>query len=436
MKMIRTADKYPVLEWKYLLQYCAVVLLILIGINNHLMMLMALAFAITVLCFSKTTTTKLQFMLFLLSFSQVFVRHSVGGYTYYLILMMVMVILLQSRKKNVYDIKTIIITFFLLLDIFLCSFTGFSLSLRGQYIVVGILLLTSLSNEKSDIKLDNILIWYSLGIITAAVIALFADNIPNLSMYTRPDHMMVYGVNRFTGLYRNPNYYTYDISVSISAMLMLLAMRKRFSFLYVLITLALLGVGAMSISLSFIISILIAFALFLLHTINSRRGLYVAGAFSSSALIALILIWQSGPMNALWTRITALDIANSNMSSLTTNRTDIWQSFSQALLNDVEVLLAGAGLHATSSSAHNLYLEIVYYFGLLGAILFIVWFVSVFRKAVKKRHIKKSNLKYWSILLLPILVRAFGISLITYMNFWMSMCVLYFALRACYETES
>ena len=95
-----------------------------------------------------------------------------------------------------------------------------------------------------------------------------------------------------------------------------------------------------------------------------------------------------------------------------------WSAFSRYALSTVY-----AGINSTAESAHNFYIEYWYFFGLLGVILFVAFITAtgkVINRFMNRAHFKKQIL----ILLIPIMFRAMAISLVAFMNFWLSLCLV------------
>ena len=81
--------------------------------------------------------------------------------------------------------------------------------------------------------------------------------------------------------------------------------------------------------------------------------------------------------------------------SLTTGRSALWMKYVRHLLSSPLTLLFGSGFGASlldASAAHNTYLDLLYYLGVLGSVLLVMVF-KVFAN-VKKSSPKKNLLNY------------------------------------------
>ena len=133
---------------------------------------------------------------------------------------------------------------------------------------------------------------------------------------------------------------------------------------------------------------------------------------------------QNESVSTVVERFMNLDFSLGMMGDTTSNRTTKWAKFLQWTLQDYRVFFWGAGMEATTESAHNLYIEYPYFFGIIGTSLFIVWINTLIKKARFgiERQLKS---KRFLIILIPVLFRAFAISLVGFMNFWMTLGLIF-----------
>ena len=133
-------------------------------------------------------------------------------------------------------------------------------------------------------------------------------------------------------------------------------------------------------------------------------------------------------LSVILERMSSFDMSQGGISSTTTNRSDIWIDFLNRIMSDLKVFLFGAGMNATLESAHNFYIEYWYFFGLLGVILFLMYITTTAFRA--KKSVNRANFnKQLLILIIPIMFRALGISLMAFMNFWLALCFIIAMLK-------
>ena len=411
-----------------------VTLLILLGISQSIFMTLALAISLFIVVTYPSVSQKLAFSFFLLPYSAVFVKGNVGGYTYYVMIMFALCLVFLYKRyrieKNLLLSSVLCILFmgFRSIDV-----AGMSLPLRGQYVIVGLILLLFYCNSKYDVEFEHICLMYCLGVLSAAIIGTFSPYIPNLQNYMYDGFITDGGVVRYCGLFTNPNYYTYDITVCFSGLLFMCSYKKKIAMPYLILLIGLAFAGIVSISMSFVLSMLLALFIYLFIVGKSKKGIYALSVFAGVFIIVYFATKNNQSIQALIDRIVYLNTSTNDLSSLTTKRTDIWQYFLQLIFNNPSILFSGAGLFSINRSAHSFYIEMVYYYGLLGVSFFTIFLYSIFKKTRECFcGVKIHNINYL-IILVPVLFRAAGISLVAFMNFWMSLLLCLIAYGHCYK---
>ena len=84
-----------------------------------------------------------------------------------------------------------------------------------------------------------------------------------------------------------------------------------------------------------------------------------------------------------------------DMNSITTGRYNAWQKYLAYLSDNPTVLLLGGGLGANilnGRAAHNTYIDLIYYLGVVGTVLLLVVFSTMI--GIKKPTIKPTLLNY------------------------------------------
>lgn len=166
-----------------------------------------------------------------------------------------------------------------------------------------------------------------------------------------------------------------------------------------------LVVGAMTVSRSFYLCLIMTFLLFLLFRSKGRELSKLGIIFVALIIIAIVFFTQSDIVNKL---LESLQLRmDAGVEEGTGGRTDIWESCIAYLLNNPIRLLFGSGAtnykligeaqnEIFSAGAHNLILDLIMSWGLLGTGLL----MNVFISTVK--NIKNSGTVFYKHSLIPL----------------------------------
>lgn len=216
-------------------------------------------------------------------------------------------------------------------------------------------------------NLKSFIFYYFAGLVTSSIVALFIEQIPNMSLYVSYD--MAYELDdvvRFSGLYTDPNYYSLAIMLVWSSLIVLYLYGKIKNEIF-LFTVILIFFGIQTVSKSFLLMlavICLGFVLFLFQ----KKKYKIAIVLSVGIIIACVLVF-SGQIHIFDNVLERLFSGN----DLTTGRTEIWGDFFEVFYENPLYVLVGAGSGAgyvNGHPAHNTYIDFFYYYGLCGTFLF------------------------------------------------------------------
>lgn len=208
--------------------------------------------------------------------------------------------------------------------------------------------------------------FFVAGLIVSSFIGVFKERIPRLlQMYTDLNYEWINGTYtiRFSGIFNDPNYFAIPVTLCVVVLLSLLmsdrsAARGRWLLVFGVVSM----LGFATISKSFF---LVYFPVVLLNAFFTR---------SEKKLLRLIVVFTILIAVLAWDPLGLLDgiLARFESTDLTTGRTQIWGYYITAIEESVSTLLWGYGANApyVRRPAHNMYIETVYYLGLIGTILF------------------------------------------------------------------
>ena len=245
-------------------------------------------------------------------------------------------------------------------------------------------------------------LFFSLGVISAALAAQFLAGYRNIAEYIRVDNYST--ITRLCGFYGDPNFYTAQITAALSGCLVLILKEQSKGRSALLIALALLLIycGLLSGSKSFVL----VFALMAL--IWFIELLWMKGKVGLKVLVLILVIAAviyiatstllGGLIKVLVTRFSNAE----NFSDFTTGRTELWEIYLRRLLTDGKLLVLGQGfsnIKLENKASHNSLIQAVYQFGLVGVPLLLIWIGNFFRDLPERRRDVPQTRNIWLLLI-------------------------------------
>ncbi len=241
---------------------------------------------------------------------------------------------------------------------------------------------------KDENNYYRIFLFFILGMIASSLLAVL-DVIPNLTEYIaeidlwRPNNSL----ERFTGLYPDPNYYSVNLIISLCLIAILYHNKKINGLSAAIMSLFILWFIILTYSKSAFLMLALPILLWLYLLIKRKK--YISLLIAVIALIAVVISSLKGNISIFDVVLSRLDSADS-LSSLTTGRFDLWIEYLAYIFEHGGIALFGAGFGADlpySHAAHNTYIDFLYYLGIFGTALFIVIILIVgCNKALKVKH--------------------------------------------------
>lgn len=289
---------------------------------------------------------------------------------------------------------------------------------------------------EGDVSFYRITIFFACGIITAALTAQQIATFPNISQFIKVDSYLT--VTRLSGFYGDPNFYSAHIAACLAGTQLLLCHEKsrRRQIVLAILALVLLYCGLLSASKSFVI---VTACLFLLWvpillekgTSSSRFRLFVG------LLCAGIIIASSSAFHALLQIVDDRFAQASNMSELTTGRTDLWRNYIHEFLNNPITLLFGEGytsINLNNKASHNTLIQVVYQFGLIGMPLLISWVVISLRNLFTQLNAGHVKWKHALLMCVGVALPWMGIDILQFDEFF--LLPVYAVIGIAYSTRS
>lgn len=268
------------------------------------------------------------------------------------------------------------------------------------------LLCVTLPEQDSD-SAERAVKYFCLSLILSSVYAMIVRNTWQLRAVIGVETEAIYGTGtfRFRGLFRDPNYYMTLPVVGLALLIKLRDCKKIDLLPFLLLGLAMVVLGILTYSKTFLLVLLILAVVYVLWQFRNGKYLLGVGLILVAVLAGdFLLFGEDSPFAVIMARF----LSASNISDFTTGRTDLYAEYLERITDNAFSFLFGAGLGAESlyMDPHNLYIELVYYLGVIGLALFATFYFSMVHM-VRKRvaGARKQNLfaKYSVVLIMLVL---------------------------------
>ena len=191
------------------------------------------------------------------------------------------------------------------------------------------------------------------------------------------------GIYRFKGLYNDPNFYMTLLVLGLAILLKLKNYNMIRLPMFLLLFVSFTAFGALTYSKTFFLMFIMLCGVTVLWQFWNKR--VFKGIFFTlfAILAALYLIYSpDSPFAVVMERLST----SKDLDSVTTGRTDVFAMYWRAISENGNTFLFGHGLAAGGlrKDPHNLYLEIMYYTGLVGVILYLALCVSLFARTARQ----------------------------------------------------
>lgn len=241
-----------------------------------------------------------------------------------------------------------------------------------------ILMFVLLSNQKKE-GIICCIKGFCLNLIVSSLYALLFRNTSRINSLLG-DEIEAYwksSFTRFRGLFRDPNYYMTMAAIAIALLAVLYLNRYLSQKGFFIGSGMLIVFGALTYSKTFLI-VLVIFSILFVAMLFYRKK-YIFGIFFICVIFIAGMILSRTVFAVTIYRITSTD----NLYDLTTGRSGLIVEYLREITKSAGRLFFGAGLSADilKRGTHNLFLEVVYYYGLAGLGIMIAYIVSLIRLA-------------------------------------------------------
>lgn len=271
---------------------------------------------------------------------------------------------------------------------------------------------------------------FCISVVISSVYALLFRGAGSLQTIIGTESVAVWGTDimRFRGLFEDPNYYMTMLVVTLGLLLKMRDDRQIGLLYFWLLAVPTAVFGVLTYSKTFLVAVILMAGIYILWQFGSRKliwaciltGLAVAG-------LSFLMLWEGSPLAVVLTRLTSA----STIDELTTGRTAVYADYLEIILHDVSSFFFGQGIAAEGlvKDPHNLYIEILYYIGAVGLVLYFGFYISVARGLLKNMPpIPKGGLLGRYMVLLVVMILFFTLhgmfQLITMGDFMMAFLAM------------
>lgn len=208
----------------------------------------------------------------------------------------------------------------------------------------------------------------AIGLLLSSLIGQAKDLIPPLSKYLV--EIRAYDVAglvyRFTGLNDDPNHYG-SISILVTIGLICQLFDGKLERKWLIVVGALILLGLTTISKSYFLMLCVVVLMVLLMCLKKKKyTLFIAGIGALLLVVVLVAIGSINLFDSMLQRLTY-------SSDITTGRTAIWLRYLRELFSEPIHLIFGYGIGAEPlrKVAHNTLIDLLFYYGIVGSVLFL-----------------------------------------------------------------
>lgn len=239
---------------------------------------------------------------------------------------------------------------------------------------------------------SRLTLFFSCGIIVAALSARQIAAYPNISQYIKVDSYLK--ITRLSGYYRDPNFYSAHITACLAGVQLLMSRERRRSrqIVWIGVMMVLVYCGLLSASKSFVVVLACLFLVWvpvLLTGGHVKRGIAILAGVACAAAVMLLSAAVQDLLRMVMSRFSYA----ANVSDLTTHRSEIWRMYLHDLSYDPVLMLLGSGFTSVTlrmKASHNTIIQGVFQFGLIGLPVLCAWLVMTLKRTSGRSGCRKN----------------------------------------------
>lgn len=226
---------------------------------------------------------------------------------------------------------------------------------------------------------------YCYGLLAASIYAVLLNGTWQIQALIGEGSEAIWGtgIMRFHGLIGDPNFYMTELIVGLALLAKLRETRHIKLVPFIIMGVAMALLGALTYSKTFFLALAIFAGIYIIWQFRNKKiilGVLLVAAVVISA--EFLLFSEDSPFSVIVRRF----LEGEDLNDLTTGRTGIFEQYIEAICKTPGKFFFGYGLNAPllGKAPHNIYLEILYYCGAVGFVLF-ASFISVMTGQLKRR---------------------------------------------------
>lgn len=311
---------------------------------------------------------------------------------------------------------------------------GSSLSFDYFAFIMLILLFPVVKEEWTQKQYDfyRIVTGFSLGIIIAALSAMFFANAPSISRFIKVDSYLT--IIRRCGFYGDANFYTAQITAAMSgcfALLLKEEKKSRVAFLSLLLVL-MIYCGFLSGSKSFVLVTACIMLLWLISFIRMRGKVALKIILFTGLALLTVYIVTSAVFKGLLDVIILRFSSSDDLDSFTTGRIELWQTYILEIFKNIKVFFFGKGftnIKLNDRGSHSTVIQCLYQFGLVGMAVLLFWVVCFYRDTSHQHlRIKRLTLNL-TMVLVGVILPWLAIDILFFDEFFLLQWYLFIAMQ-------
>lgn len=265
--------------------------------------------------------------------------------------------------------------------------------------------------------------YFVFGLLISSILGLF-KSYTRLNLVMDADYLTANKWNdtvRFSGLSFDANFYSL---ICLTGIISLLFDGNRGNQkISPWLICSFVAFGLLTYSKSFFICVILSLAIALFNSDKNTKKVFCEVTI---ALAVLSLIFRN-KVTDIFSMLSKRFNQASDLNGFTSGRTDLWENYISAIFKSFDSLIGGNGFgYSGFKAAHNTFLEILYKFGILGALIDVL-FVLLCIKVIGRRQ---SKITFVSISLLIIFTMLLvNLSAYTFYSLWSCTFIVIILLR-------
>ena len=264
----------------------------------------------------------------------------------------------------------------------------------------------------------------SIGLIISSIWGLVKFDIPQLANYINEgnsEYMMGERIERFSGLYYDPNYYSLSVAMTLYMILYFGVSNNLDKKVAFPIAAILLCFGALSYSKMFFFV-----AFYILVILLKNMIFYSKNKIRLIIIITMVLFFcfplflESNYMLNFMDRFTTRDFSSGRFTLI-----EIYMTY---ILSNFDVLMFGRGIGGEivgTHVPHNTFVEILYFLGIIGTIIYITTLCKIFSYNKLIKH--KTPMNYSLFIVFCFMIGS--LCMLTMNDFMFLLMLLWFSLN-------